>query len=317
MPLLLAHPSLRRPRMLVCDLDGTVLNRLGTVTEATVAAFGQAVEAGIEIVFATGRRHSFAWKVLEPAKLNPETTLISSNGAITCSLAGERMHRIAMPVATALNLCHQLREFRSSLVFTFERTGFGSLVVEDMTELHRRLPRWVDANAHEIECFVPLEHAFDGGEEPVQAMICGTLPEMEQAIGLLHSPQPEMVRLRGEISIQKTEYAARNLSVLDLLPAGCSKGIALARLAAQRGIKAAEIACIGDNMNDADMLVFCGQPIVMGNAHADLLEMALANGWMVTGSNEEDGVAQAILRMLETASPVSDFERQATAAVGQ
>ncbi len=221
------------------------------------------------------------------------------------------MHRIGMPVATALDICTHLTEFRSSLIFTFERIGPGSLVVEDIVELHRRLTRWVDANAHEIECFVPLERAFNSDEEPIQAMICGTPAEMEQAMELLHSDSVEMIRLRESISVQKTEYKARNLSVLDLLPAGCSKGTALARLAAQRGIKPAEIACIGDNMNDADMLAFAGQAFVMGNAHADLLATARANGWAVTGSNDEDGVAQAIMRMLGTASQALDSKRRA------
>lgn len=311
MPPLSTDRSSSRPRMLVCDLDGTVLNRAGVITAATAAAFNQALEAGIEIVLATGRRHSYAEKVLEPAMFDRETTLISSNGAITCNLTGERMHRIGMPVAMALDICTQLTEFRGSLVFTFERIGFGSLVVEDIAELHRRLPRWVDANAHEIECFVPLERAFDSGEEPIQAMICGTPPEMLQAIDMLHSSKPEMVHLRDSISVQKTEYILRDLCVLDLLPAGCSKGKALARLAAQRGINPAEIACIGDNMNDADMLAFAGQAIVMGNAHADLLAMARANGWKVTGSNEEDGVAQAILRMLGTLPQSPSLEGQA------
>ncbi len=308
MPSLVPERLPECPRMLVCDLDGTLLNSHGVMTEPTIAALRQAVDAGVEVAFATGRRHNFAWKVLEPAGLLEATVLISSNGAITCTLGGQRMQRTCMPVPTALLLCQRLASFRSSLIFTFERTGPGALAVEDVDALHHRIPRWVDSNVHEIECFVPLERAFDSGDEPVQGMICGTLKEMEEAMSVLDDAAPEAAGLRQRISIHRTEYAARDLSIVDLMQDGCSKGNAIARFAAERGIHAAEIACIGDNMNDADMLAFAGQAVVMKNAPAELLAMAAGNGWTVTGSNEEDGAAQAILRMLEmaprAASPV-------------
>lgn len=287
--------------MLVCDLDGTLLNGSGIMTAATVAALGQAIDAGMEIVFATGRRHSFAWRVLETLGLDRDTVLISSNGAIISTLSGDRMRRITMPIPTALLLCQHVAAFRSALVFTFDRTGPGALAVEDVDELHRRIPRWVDSNVEEIESFMPLERAFDSGDEPIQAMICGTIAEMQQATAVLDSGGREAARLGRHLSIHRTQYVSRDLSIVDLMPEGCSKGNALAWLAARRGISAAEIACIGDNMNDADMLAFAGQAFLMQNAPVELLEQAARSGWAVIGSNEEDGAAEAILRMLEKA----------------
>lgn len=286
--------------MLVCDLDGTLLNGNGIVTAATAAALAQANDSGLEIVFATGRRHSFAWKVLEPLRLDRETVLISSNGAIISTLGGDRMRRISMPIPTARMLCRQADGFRQALVFTFDRVGLGALAVEDIAELHRRIPRWVDSNVPEIECFVPLERAFDAGEEPIQAMLCGTIAEMEAAMTMLDGG-PETAALSRYLSIHRTQYAARDLSIVDLMPGGCSKGDAVAWLAARRGIPAAEIGCIGDNMNDVDMLALVGQAFVMQNAPVELLEIAARSGWLVVGSNEEDGAAAAIVRMLEKA----------------
>jgi hydroxymethylpyrimidine pyrophosphatase-like HAD family hydrolase len=290
------EPRHSLPRLLVCDLDGTLLNGQGVVTVATMTALLEAVRAGVEVAFATGRRHSFAWEVLSPIGLDGQTVLISSNGAVVRTFSGERLHRTGMPAATALLLCQQLQEFRSSLIFTFERTGPGALVVEDVDTLQRTIPRWVDSNLQEIERVVPLERAFEGGEEPVQAMICGTMRRMEAAMRVLDGPA--MGVLRKRISVHRTEYAARDLCIVDLMPSGCSKGAAVARLAAERGIDVAEIAAIGDNMNDADMLCLVGEPIVMQNAAPELLEMAYRDGWAVTGSNDEDGAAEAILSML-------------------
>lgn len=304
-----------RPRLLVCDLDGTLLHSDGAITDATLAALQAARAAGMEIAIATGRRHSFAWKVLGSLGLDPEMVLVSSNGAITRTMAGDAMHRISMPLATTRSLCTQLDGFRTSLIFTFDRTGPGSLVVEDVDALHRRIPRWVESNVHEIACCTPLERAFETGEEPIQAMICGTLREMEQGRLALSSAAPEAALLRERLSIHRTEYAARDLCIVDLMPAGCSKGSAIARLAAQRGIRPAEVAAIGDNMNDADMLAFVGRAIVMRNAAAELLAMAAPNGWTVTGSNDEDGAADAILRMLEETPQTADGRAMASAAL--
>jgi hydroxymethylpyrimidine pyrophosphatase-like HAD family hydrolase len=133
----------------------------------------------------------------------------------------------------------------------------------------------------------------------VQAMICGTLATMSAGLAVLDAATAEAEELRQRISIHRTVYAARDLSIVDLMPAGCSKGNALARLAADRGLQAGNVAAIGDNMNDAEMLAFAGHAVVMENAPAELHAMAVANGWSVTGSHEFDGAARAILRMLE------------------
>jgi HAD superfamily hydrolase (TIGR01484 family) len=300
-------PQLRGcPRLLACDLDGTLLDGKGVLTEATASALRQAIANGVEVVIATGRRHGFAWQMLAPLGLDPETVLISSNGAVARTFGGRLIHRIGLPIATALLLCRQLDGFRNSLVFTFDRTGPGTMVVENIQALQARLTRWVELNLLEIEAVLPLERAFDRGEEPVQAMICGTLAMMQEGLAVLDGATVEAERLRQAISIHRTQYPARDLSIVDLMPNGCSKGSALARLAAERGIDSAEIAAIGDNMNDAEMLTYAGHAVVMANSPEELHAMAVAGGWIVTGSNESDGAAQAILRMLEKAKPIRD-----------
>jgi hypothetical protein len=47
---------------------------------------------------------------------------------------------------------------------------------------------------------------------------------------------------------------------------------------------------IGDNWNDREMLEFAGRPVVMGNSVPELKSL----GWAITGSNDENGLAQAI-----------------------
>jgi hydroxymethylpyrimidine pyrophosphatase-like HAD family hydrolase len=54
------------------------------------------------------------------------------------------------------------------------------------------------------------------------------------------------------------------------------------------------------------MLAYAGHAVVMENSPAELLDIAASRGWMVAGGNENDGAAQAILRMLEGTGPVPD-----------
>jgi hypothetical protein len=89
-----------------------------------------------------------------------------------------------------------------------------------------------------------------------------------------------------------TEYEHRDFALLDVMASGCSKGAAVAEWAAARGYVRGEVMAIGDNLNDLEMLQFAGVPVVMGNAAPSLL--ARANGWRVTTTNDEAGVAAAI-----------------------
>jgi len=92
----------------------------------------------------------------------------------------------------------------------------------------------------------------------------------------------------------RTEYPARDLSILDLLPPGVSKGWALQRLATRLGVDRKETMAIGDNFNDVDMLEWAGQAIMMGNAALELRTMAKMRGWKQAPPNDQDGVAQVL-----------------------
>ena len=109
---------------------------------------------------------------------------------------------------------------------------------------------------------------------------------------LLSTPFAELIEMH------RTEYADRDLSILDILPRGCSKGVALCRLAERRGVTQAEVMAIGDNWNDLEMLRWAGQPVLMGNASRELRAIGAAEGWELALTNDEDGVAVVLERVL-------------------
>ena len=268
-------------RLLATDIDGTLLNPQFQISEGDLAALRRAHAAGIEIVLVTGRRHTFALPIAK--QLGFDLWLISSNGAVTRSLSGETFHRDLMPAEVCRQLCGAMQEFRGNTVLTFDRETKGAIVLERLDELGASIRRWLEKNMEFIEFVVPIEKALV--TDPVQAMFCGTVARMNVALQVL-----QRSGMDGRVTILRTEYPERDLSMIDVLNAECSKGHALERWARHRGFRREEVMAVGDNHNDVEMLEFAGHPVIMGNACEELR----ARGWRVTGGNHECGLATAL-----------------------
>ena len=239
------------------------------------------MQRGMEIVLVTGRRHAFALPIAQ--QLGFDLWLISSNGAVTRSLGGETFHRDMMPAETCRKLCGAMQEFRGNTVLTFDQETKGAIVLERLDELGASIRRWLEKNMEYIEFVVPLEESLV--TDPVQAMFCGTMARMRQALRAL-----EARAWTGSVTVLRTEYPERDLSMIDVLNAGCSKGHALERWAKHRGYRREQVMAIGDNHNDVEMLEFAGHPVIMGNACEELRR----RGWTVTLGNDACGIAAAV-----------------------
>ena len=301
--------------MIAVDMDGTLLGADGCVSEGNLRAIRRVEAAGVEVVVATGRRHTYAMRQLRALGLRPDAVIVSSNGTVTrtvgsglvgSGLVGSRVvDRTVMARETAMWLCGAMGEFRDALVMTFDRVGEdgederGSLVVEHMEALNASIGKWMAANEPYLERVVPIERAL-AGAAPIQMMVCGTVERMRRAEALLLGyAGVAAAGITGEtagaeVALSRTEYPERGLSILDILPGGCSKGVALGRLAARRGYGVDQMMAIGDNWNDVSMLEIAGRAVLMANAPGDLLAVAEARGWRVGGLHDEDGVARAI-----------------------
>jgi hypothetical protein len=277
------HPP---PRLIAIDVDGTLLpTNSQTISERNARALRAVQEAGITVVIATGRRPAYTVPLLTGLGLRADTPLIASNGAVLSTLGGGVIDRCHMPARVARGLCGVLRPF-GSVVFTFDRPGRGELVLEDLEAAHGRIAMWVETNRNAIEVVKPLELALVDGDDPVQGMAAGTVSEMREAEKTLKASE-----WSAECESVRTEYPARDISILDLLPTGVSKGWALERLAARLGVDRRETMAIGDNWNDLGMLEWVGQGIVMANATEELRTLAKTRRWKLAPSNDDDGVA--------------------------
>jgi len=262
-------------RLLAVDIDGTLLNPQFQISDTDLAALRRTHSEGAEVILVTGRRHTFALPIAQ--QLGFDLWLISSNGAVTRSLSGETFHRDLLPAATC----------RRNTMLTFDTEVKGAIVLEHMQELNASIQRWLEKNMQYIDFVIPIEKSLTA--DPVQAMFCGPIPRMQHALAALRTHGFE-----NDITVLRTEYPIRDLSIVDVLNQGCSKGHALERWANYRGIPREQVMAIGDNYNDIEMLAYAGQPFIMGNASEELR----GNGWTVTLSNDQNGVAAAIEQVL-------------------
>lgn len=320
-----------RPRLIAIDMDGTLLGSDGRVSARNLQALARAEREGVEIVIATGRRHAYAMRVLRELGLRADNVVISSNGTVIRTIASALLRQTHIPQATAQWLCGALDAFRDVFVLTFDTVGEngedrrGALVCESTSALHTSIGAWMRSNEPYIASVERMEHALRApsrlsgsvavaeedeasaplpGGLPIQAMLCGTLERMAAAEALLRRHpavagvgEPEFPGC--EIVLQRTVYPQRDLAILDILPAGCSKASALEHLANLRGCTWAEVIAIGDNWNDLPMLEAAGRAVLMRNAPEELRTLAAERGWIVGATNDEDGVALAIEAALD------------------
>ena len=272
-------------RLLAIDLDGTLLNSRSEISSANRQALVAAVERKVQVVIVTGRRFHSATQFVR--QVPSPVTLISSNGARITDSCGEVHHRNFLPCRVARQILGAARDYRPYAVAMFDIPGRGQVTMQDNAVAESPLGWYLRSSPDSLAQVPDLEAAITA--DPVVIMFGGPPGRIEPLEPLLRSFSPA-----GSVHLTWTKYPARNISILDVMNLGCSKGAALALWATRCRIQPGEVMAIGDNYNDLEMLQFAGHPVVMGNCTAGLD----SNGWPVTLSNDEDGVAEAIRRYI-------------------
>ena len=278
-------------RLIALDIDGTLLDSHGALPAQDLLAIQEAAARGIQIMLVTGRRFLSARQIAEG--LACEVELIVSNGAVVKSMSGQTHYRALLPAAAAREVMGITREFRQWTGVIFDRPAPPYVVFEKIDWEGPFVGPYLRKYREQVAETQPLEDCMNG-EDPVEVMFIGGCQVIREALRLL-----EPHREAHGFTLALTEYESKGFSMLDALRPGVTKGAALAEWTRQRGIASQDVMAIGDNWNDREMLEFAGVPIVMGNS---VLELQ-SQGWAVTRTNDEAGVAEAI-RMYALADSV-------------
>ena len=265
-------------QLVAIDLDGTLFNPRQEITDTNKQAIQKAIESGIKIVIVTGRGQRGVERAL--AALEMDLPYICSAG----SLARERRDG---PILYA-HPFHHPTEIRHVIAFA-QRAGVGLIA-----DTPHGISLWFGPDALEevmdpmsaadarksVRTFAP-EKDFD---QPLLKLTIAA--EMELLM------QAEKIVRENCPSIYQT-YSG--LTYIDMTGQNVNKGAALKALAAHWNLQSEEIAAIGDQAIDLEMLKYAGLPIAMANA-VDALKQSAK--W-IAPSNEEDGVAWALERIMQ------------------
>lgn len=281
-------------RLLALDLDGTLLDPQGIITERNREAVDEARAAGVRLALVTGRRFRDARPVA--LELGGDLSLVSHNGALTKHVVSmEIVTSLLLPTDAARRVLEVGRRYDLDAMVSDDAEGTGLLVYDRISPGNKALVDYIawsrritgDDAAETVRRVDSLDDYLD--HPPIHVAYSGTCAEI---IALSESLADE---LGDGVKVLSTLYPKRDFGLLDILHPQASKGAGLAAIANEYGIAPADVMAIGDNYNDLEMLTFAGTGVVMANSD---VELHSHGEFYETLANDEDGVAHAIDRFI-------------------
>jgi Cof subfamily protein (haloacid dehalogenase superfamily) len=257
--------------LVASDLDGTLLRSDGTLSERTRAALRGVREAGAHVVLVSAR--PLMWMREIAAEAGASDLVICCNGAVVHDLAADRpLWHDALPSQAATAIVRALRQAAPGVAFACER---GDIQIREPAYQ----PLWVTPDMH------PRTDALEFVREPVSKLVA-------QHPRLAQVELYELALAHGDVA--SVTYSGESL--IEISAAGVTKAFALERLCALLEIERGDVVAFGDMPNDAAMLAWAGHGVAVGNAHP----VAVAAADEVTASNDADGVALVLERLLQS-----------------
>ncbi len=263
-------------RLVVSDIDGTLLTSEGEISPATRREIRRVAERGVHFSIASARPTLAVRRALEGIEL--PVPVISSNGAVIEDLVtGEVIRSAYLGRCVAARVLEIVAEHEVywALVATPDGWAYRTGRNPDRELLGRVL------SALEPEVVDNWDGYLEG--EPAVLKV------------LVHGREAELERLEGVIGgVEGVHVTSSSTGNREVTLAGADKVSAAQMLAERLGIGSECTMAIGDGRNDLDLVEWAGVGVAMGNA---VPELKRAAEW-VTASNDEDGVALALARFV-------------------
>jgi Cof subfamily protein (haloacid dehalogenase superfamily) len=286
-------------RLLALDLDGTLLNSLGELSERNALAIAQARAAGVRVALVTGRRFRDARPLA--LKLGLDVPVVAHNGALTKHAHSlETVSASLLPLETAREVLRVGRAYRADPLVSDDAEGAGVLVYDHLRDKAGPVAEYIawsrrihGDEAERAILHVPsLEDYLD--HAPVHITFSGSFSEIERLSVVFDA------ELGASVKLMTTLYPSIDFGLVDVIHPDVSKGTGLAAVAVEHKLTPDEVMAVGDNHNDVEMLEFAGTRVAVANAEPRVLSLA---GIHVTESNDEDGVAVAIEKFILAERP--------------
>ncbi|WP_127127833.1 HAD family hydrolase [Georgenia sp. SYP-B2076] len=273
-------------RMVATDLDGTVVPHGRPMSPRTIHALRSADEAGLRVVFVTGRPPRWLEPVVEAT--SHAGYAICANGAITLDLATDSVVSVrSIAAETILEVAERLRSAVPDVIFAVETPE--SFRVEDGYEDMRGARPAEGSEPQELMRMprASTRHLPDLlDDEPVIKLVAispGSTPDALLTAGRRHL---------GDLVT--ATHSSIGTALLEMSPLGTTKATGLTELAAFLEIDPRTVIAFGDMPNDIEMLRWAGTGYAMSGGHPD----ALAAADQIAPPAELDGVAQVLEAVL-------------------
>lgn len=282
-------------KCIATDMDGTLLNSVQQVSKENKDAIVKAQAQGIEVVVATGRSYQEATYALAGAGL--KCPVIGVNGAEVRTKEGDVISAISIDKQMARNAAKKLLEEE---VYFEVYTNDGAYTIDGDKAVSIIVDIIVSANPD-----VNVEAAAAAAEKRVHE---GRIHIIDNYDILFDDENYQIYKfLAFSFDSERLDAASKALSDftdlnitasghenLEITHKNAQKGIALEAFVKAKGIDLSETMAIGDNFNDVSMFERVGRAVAMGNAGFTIKSLCD----VVTDTNDESGVAKAILEVL-------------------
>ena len=276
-------------RLVALDLDGTLLDPYGKLTAAVSSAVGRVVRHHeLRVVLCTGRR--FRTALPHAQALGLSGAIVVNNGAIVKDLAsGETLQHAYLPGSEFDEVITHVRSHGSPLVYVDTYLDGVDIFTERSERAHPFQREYVDDQGKVVTIIEDVAQMGQIGRERV--IMVSTMADAESLAELRRGASTRFGDRIQTHSLINKNYQGQ---ILEFLSPAAGKWPALERLAASWDIAPAEIAAVGDDTNDAELLGRVGLGIAMGNA----LPEVRAAARLVVRSNAEGGAVEAIEQIL-------------------
>jgi hypothetical protein len=258
-------------RLVAIDVDGTLLTSGHEITPGTAAAIERVRRAGVEVVLTTSRPPRALWPILRALGLTEPGVFIASQGALTGSYSADGQLRVLdrqpMPVGLAREVVAAGRAAGMSVSWFAVERWF----VEEVDDRIRQEEAIVG-------CAPELADLSVEQEAPDKILLLGHAADTAHVVRVP----------AGLVALASTP------THLEVTRADVDKARALRLVCTGLGVAAEQVVAIGDGRNDLGMLAFAGVAVAPANAHPEVLAAAD----LITSSNDEEGVAQALAQLV-------------------
>lgn len=266
---------------IVLDVDGTLLNSQHQLSERNAQTIRAAVERGLTVILATGKTRASTQAIID--RLGLHTPGIYLQGLAIYNADGTLRHEQTL----APDVARQAITYAEDRGYTVIAYSGSNILMKSVNDVGRQFSS--SYHEPEPEGIGPLQNIL--GEMPVHKLMA------------IKSGDPRAIKaLRWQLSMQLDDKAklvqASIPDMLEIVPPGSSKGAALKTLLREEDIDPAAVMAVGDGENDIEMLQLVGIGVAVENAAPELKAVADHT----TGSNDADGVAQAIERFVTGAA---------------